>query len=92
MDARRIEEAFEVLGKKSAAVDKVTLGVIMRSLGMNPTNEEIGELYSSAAGEHGIELEGCVKCAMNFESNMKAKSTDDEYALHQRKHCRCACS
>ena len=39
-------EAFDILGKKKAAVDKGLFGVILRSLGQNPTNDEINALFT----------------------------------------------
>ena len=68
-----VREAFEILGAKAATVDKSTFGIILRSLGMNPTNDEISELYSCP-----MDVEVCVNAAGQFKSKQGGKGQDKE--------------
>ena len=83
MNAKRqgdVAEAFEILGNKAAAVDKHTFGVILRSVGMNPTNDEIAAMYSSKAGGEGVDLPSTLELATKFEAGGSA-STEAECVL-----------
>lgn len=74
-----VEEAFEIVGKKEAAVNKDTMGIILRSLGLNPTNDEINELFSSvAAGATTIDCAGVVKAAETFDDTMAGRNVKDD--------------
>ena len=67
----QFEEAFEILGKKAAEVDRNTMGDIMRSLGQNPMDSEVKELFEKVAG--GAQLVTCEKvlaAATEFEDRM----------------------
>jgi len=68
------EESFEILGKKAATVDKATMGNILRSMGLNPTNDEVSELFSSNSSDGStIDAGGVVKAAAGFETKMKGE-------------------
>ena len=73
-----LTEAFEVLGNKADTVDLNTFGIILRSVGMNPTGDEIKELFTSASGGSGIDVAGALKAAETFETTIKSKNTDQE--------------
>ena len=85
LSAERTEaftEAFEIFGKKAPDIDKHTLSVIMRSLGQNPTNDEVTELFNQeAAGGSKIGLDKVLKIGAEFEAKMN--STDQHAALKE---------
>ena len=69
----QFEEAFEIIGKKATEIERMDVGIIMRSLGQNPTNDEVKELFEKVAGgESSIPLEKMLKVADEFETRMKA--------------------
>ena len=73
-DARKaqFEEAFEILGKKSAEIERSTMGDIMRSLGQNPTQDEVKEYFEKVAGGgSSITCEQLLVAAGEFEGKMK---------------------
>jgi calmodulin len=75
LDAARkaaFEEAFEIIGQKAARVNSQELGIIMRSLGQNPLNKEIDDLFAEAAGgESSIALDAVLAVAGKYEDQMK---------------------
>ncbi len=72
-------EAFQIIGNKAEAVDKYTFGVILRSLGMNPTGDEISDLFHKGASGTTIGVDACLAMANEFEASMKSKNSDAEY-------------
>ena len=64
--AEQFGEAFEVLGNKAASVDEHMLGVIMRSLGQNPSNDEVSALFK----KHGGSKEAVLAAAGEFEAGL----------------------
>lgn len=74
-----VEEAFEIVGKKEAAVNKETMGIILRSLGLNPTNDEISELFSAvAAGATTVDCAGVVKAAESFDETVAGRNVKED--------------
>mmetsp|Transcript_32215 Transcript_32215/g.84475 ORF Transcript_32215/g.84475 Transcript_32215/m.84475 type:complete len:178 (+) Transcript_32215:129-662(+) len=81
MNAKRqgdFTEAFEVIGSKAAVVDKHTFGIILRSLGLNPTDDELSGLFTSVADGGSVNIDGLLKAATEFEAKMKGKDTGSE--------------
>ena len=64
-------ECFEILGNKAAEVDRSTMGDIMRSLGQNPTQDEVKQLFEKVAGgESSVSCEKLLAAAGEFEDRM----------------------
>lgn len=83
-DARKaaFEECFEILGKKADTVERSVMGDIMRSLGQNPTQDEVKELFDKVAGgAAAVTCEQFLKAAEEFEGRMK--STDMKTTLKE---------
>ena len=77
--ARRAQfvEAFEILGKKAPEVDRATMGDIMRSLGQNPSTEELTQLFDKVAkGGASISCEALLAAADEFEGRMRSKDQE----------------
>ena len=73
------KEAFEILGKKAAEVDKPTVAIIMRSLGQNPTNDEANALYDKySGGAQSVAVDVLLKIAAEFEATMKSKDQNKD--------------
>ena len=70
-------EAFDILGKKKAAVDKGLFGVILRSLGQNPTNDEINALFTKHSNGSEIDQDGTVAAAAEVEEQMAGTPAAD---------------
>ena len=69
---QQFEEAFEIIGKRATEVERATLGDIMRSLGQNPTQDEVRELFDKVAkGESSIPCEKVLAAASEFEDRMQ---------------------
>lgn len=67
-------EAFEILGKKQPTIDQYTVSVILRSLGQNPTTDEVKELYNKfSGGASTVDVDVVVKIAGAFETTMATK-------------------
>ena len=68
-------ECFEILGNKAAEVERSTVGDIMRSLGQNPTQDEVKQLFEKAAGgESSISCEKLLAIAGEFEDKMASSN------------------
>merc|ERR1719440_221654 len=69
---QQFEEAFEILGKKAFEIDRPTMGTIMRSLGQNPTQDEVKELFDKVAGgESSITCDKLLVAVGEFDTRMK---------------------
>jgi Ca2+-binding EF-hand superfamily protein len=79
-DARKldVEEAFEIVGKKEANVNKDTMGMILRSLGLNPTNDEITELFSAVSAGGTVDCAGVVKAAETFDATVAGRNVKED--------------
>ena len=67
-------EAFEMLGKKADAVDENTMGVIMRSLGQNPSSDEVSELFKKhSGGNKTVGVNAVLAAAGEFETAAAGK-------------------
>jgi len=76
LDATRTDlytEAFEILGNNKSEVELATLGVILRSLGLNPTHDEVAKLFDAHKQGSAINLDGVLKAAAEFEVTFKTK-------------------
>lgn len=76
MNAKRTDEfteAFDILGVGKTEVDKDTLAVILRSLGLNPTQEEVIGLFDKHKTGDMIALPGVLKAASEFEVDFNSK-------------------
>ena len=73
-----LEEAFEILGCGKETIDKDTLGIILRSLGLNPTQDEVNALFDKhkQSGEMGVV--SVVAAAEEFEAMFKGKDHNSE--------------
>ncbi len=84
-----VAECFEIIGKKASEVDKATLAIIMRSLGMNPTNDEVTEYYNGVSGgAPAIGLPAVQKALEKFDAKMKAtdmsKDLKEAFAVFEK--------
>jgi calmodulin len=71
LSAERMEdfsECFAVVGKNEDGVDKETLGIIMRSMGQDPSNAEVDELFGKVSANGKVNKDGVLKAAAEFES------------------------
>ena len=64
------EEAFEIIGKKASTINKDTMAVILRSLGLNPTNDEVTELFNKVSSGGVVDVNGVLAAAGEFEATM----------------------
>lgn len=63
-------ECFEILGNKKAEIPKDVLGTIMRSLGQNPTNEEVNTFFTKHTSGSGLTLDAVLAIAAEFDATM----------------------
>ena len=63
-------EAFEIIGGKKAEISKEALADILRSLGQNPTNDEVTGLFNKHTNGSGVTLEAVLAAADEFEQQM----------------------
>ena len=69
------EEAFAILGKKANTIPKDTFAVVLRSLGLNPTNDEVTALFVKFSGGDGVDCAGLVAAAEEFDGTMSADAS-----------------
>ena len=69
------EEAFELIGKKAPTINKDTFAIVLRSLGLNPTNDEVTGLFDKLASGGAMDLNGVLAAAAEFETTMKKTNT-----------------
>jgi len=72
-----LKECFEIYDKEKAGkIDKDTMGSVMRSLGQNPTEAEITEIFSQVAGtaDQKVDPDGMVKAAEIMAGKMGSES------------------
>mmetsp|Transcript_65319 Transcript_65319/g.179240 ORF Transcript_65319/g.179240 Transcript_65319/m.179240 type:complete len:179 (-) Transcript_65319:490-1026(-) len=68
-----LKEAFEIYDKEKAGkLDKDTLGVVLRSLGQNPTEAELTEIFGAVAGvaDQKVDVDGMLKAAQMMADKM----------------------
>lgn len=69
----QFEEAFEIIGKKASEIDCNTMGDIMRSLGQNPTQDEVKALFQKVSGGGSmIPCERMLQACGDFEDSMNS--------------------
>lgn len=72
--AEQFKEAFEILGNKADTVDETTMGIIMRSLGQNPSGGEVSELFKKhAGGAKAVGVDAVLAAAGEFEAASAGK-------------------
>mmetsp|Transcript_15154 Transcript_15154/g.37914 ORF Transcript_15154/g.37914 Transcript_15154/m.37914 type:complete len:176 (+) Transcript_15154:2-529(+) len=76
-----LKEAFEIFDKeKTGRIDKYTLGAVLRSMGQNPSEAELTDIFGSVAGEgHKVDVAGMLKAAEAMAAKMG--SEDHEASL-----------
>ncbi|KOO21679.1 calmodulin [Chrysochromulina tobinii] len=74
-----IIEAFGIHGNNAPTVDKHIFGIVLRSVGMNPTNDEIADMFQKGSKGGMIDATTCVAMAIGF----LAKSKDNDKELRE---------
>jgi Ca2+-binding EF-hand superfamily protein len=69
----QFSEAFELLGSKKAEIPKDVLGQIMRSLGQNPTNDEVTAAFNKHSSGAGLTLDSVLTICGEFEAGMASQ-------------------
>ena len=77
----QFSEAFELLGNKKSEVPKDVLADIMRSLGQNPTNDEVTAAFGKHSSGAGLTLDSVLTICGEFEATMA--SQDQEAILKE---------
>ena len=93
MDATKkgdIIEAFGIHGSNAPTVDKHIFGIVLRSVGMNPTNDEIADLFQKGSKGGMIDATTCVAMAIEFLA--KSKDNDKEYVCRVCASSSCSAS
>ena len=72
------EEAFEIIGKKADTIDKDTMGVVLRSLGLNPTNDEVNSVFGQVNTGGMVDIEGLMKAADTIKAGMESRDLSKE--------------
>ena len=68
--------------QKDNKIDLHRLSYVMRSIGQNPTDNEVDELFKKyKTGDNEIDLDGATKCGNDFADKMNAGGTDHKKAL-----------
>ena len=85
-----IIEAFGIHGNNAPTVDKHIFGIVLRSVGMNPTNDEIADLFQKGSKGGMIDATTCVAMAIGFLA--KSKDNDKEYVCRVCASSSCSAS
>ena len=74
----QFSEAFELLGSKKSEVAKDVLADIMRSLGQNPTNDEVTAAFNKHSSGAGLTLDSLLTICGEFDTAM---ASQDQVAI-----------
>ena len=85
-----IIEAFGIHGNNAPTVDKHIFGIVLRSVGMNPTNDEIADMFQKGSKGGMIDATTCVAMAIGFLA--KSKDNDKEYVCRVCASSSCSAS